>query len=127
MARRRFLRSWKRPRLLPVPETRLDISDSELAYLGYGYLESYGVSWRVADVALGTGIATGVVTGSEFHHNYFGAYTYGAVDMVWTGNEFHDNDVYGLDPQDDSRDFLVEGNSFHDNGKHGLIFFKPVC
>jgi hyaluronan synthase len=105
-----------------VADTRLDIVSSELAYLGYSAPESYGVSWRVSKG--GSRIVTGTVIGSYFHHNHFGAFTFGAQNMIWRGNEFAYNISYGLDPHDDSNYFLVEYNSFHHNGRHGLIFSK---
>jgi parallel beta-helix repeat protein len=85
---------------------------------------TYGVSWRIPSRTFGKYLITGNVYKSKFHHNYFGAYTYGATGMVWEGNEFYDNIEYGLDPHDDSNSFLVQGNVFRNNGNHGLIFSK---
>lgn len=109
--------------------SRLDLKDSELAYLGYprptnSPYSTYGVSWRMSTKNIGTGVLTGEIINSKFHDNYFGGYTYGAVGMTWRGNEFYNNVVYGLDPHDDSKGFLVENNKFYNNGKHGLIFSK---
>lgn len=106
-----------------VPLTRMDVWQSELAYLGYSAAEAYGVSWRVYKGGEGgpEGV-TGTIQGSKFHHNFYGAYTYSAAGMVWRENEFYENIGYGLDPHDDSRDFLVEDNAFYANGSHGLIF-----
>lgn len=103
-------------------QSRLDISDSDLGYLGHNAAEAYGVTWKV----MGTGVfdrvdVLGDVSNSRFHHNYFGAYTYGAFGMKWVGNEFDNNIQYGLDPHDDSDSLLIEGNYSHDNGNHGII------
>ena len=105
-------------------ESRMDIIDSEIGYLGYYGAEAYGLSWKV----LGSGKnlydqvnVYGDVTGSRIHHNFFGAYTYGAQGMNWLDNEIDNNVMYGLDPHDDSDEFLIEGNDVHDNGKHGII------
>lgn len=111
--------------------SRMDIVNSELAYLGYDRpfevpYSTYGVSWRMSLGKLGTTLLTGDVTGSKFHNNYFGAYTFGATGMTWKDNEFFDNVRYGLDPHDDSSGFLVENNKFYNNGSHGLIFSKRV-
>ena len=108
---------------------RMDIYNSELAYLGYPVtpahtVSPYGVSWKLSNVNLKKALLTGEVLNSKFHHNYFGAYTFGATGMVWKGNEFYENVRYGLDPHDDSNGFLVENNKFHSNGSHGLIFSK---
>ena len=109
--------------------SRMDLNDSEIAYLGYprsaelGF-SPYGISWKMSRNSYGKALLTGKVTNSKFHDNYFGAYTFGAIGMVWQGNEFYDNVRYGLDPHDDSNGFLVENNIFHNNGSHGLIFSK---
>ncbi len=108
---------------------RMDIYNSELAYLGFGRtpdlaVSPYGVSWKMSRAGLKNTMLTGEVVGSKFHDNYFGAYTWGATGMLWKGNEFYDNVRYGLDPHDDSDGFLVENNSAHNNGSHGIIFSK---
>ncbi len=109
--------------------SRMDFIDSELAYLGFPTkpefrVSPYGVSWKLSREKLKRVLLTGEVINSKFHHNYFGAYTYGATGMVWRGNEFYENIRYGLDPHDDSSGFLVENNYAHDNGTHGIIFSK---
>lgn len=119
----------KRSYILVKDNSRMDIYNSELGYLGYSRQLSldtspYGVSWRMSNGKLGTTILTGEVINSKFHHNYFGAYTFGATGMLWRGNEFYNNINYGLDPHDDSNGFLVEKNKAHDNGSHGIIFSK---
>ena len=108
---------------------RMDLYNSELAYLGYPtsddvIVSPYGVSWKVSRIELKTVVLSGEVIGSKFHHNYFGAYTFGATGMVWRKNEFYENVRYGLDPHDDSNGFLVEENTAHNNNAHGIIFSK---
>lgn len=119
----------KRSYILVKDNSRMDIYNSELAYLGFARkldpaTSPYGVSWRMSNGKLGTTILTGEIINSKFHNNYFGAYTFGATGMQWTGNEFYKNIRYGLDPHDDSNGFLVENNKVHDNGSHGIIFSK---
>ncbi|MDO8497323.1 MAG: glycosyltransferase, partial [bacterium] len=109
--------------------SRMDIYNSELAYLGYPRtpeltVSPYGVSWRMSNGKRGTVLLTGEIIESKFHDNYFGAYTFGATGMLWKKNEFYSNVRYGLDPHDDSNGFLVEENIAHDNGAHGIIFSK---
>ena len=42
-------------------EARLDIEDSEVAYLGYYHAESYGLSWKVMGVdGRGGGVAINI-------------------------------------------------------------------
>ncbi len=105
-------------------ESTMNISNSDISYLGYYAAESYGLSWKV----LGTGAGLydkvgvkGTVTSNHIHHNYFGAYTWGADAMVWTDNEFANNRQYGLDPHDNSDNLNIENNLFHHNGNHGMI------
>jgi parallel beta-helix repeat protein len=114
----------------------MDVVNSELSYLGYYASESYGVVWKVY-YKLNPADPTdapppgrqlyalvdifGTVSGSSFHHNYFGSYTFGAYCMGWSGNTFANNVMYGLDPHDDSDYLTIAGNVFHDNGTHGLI------
>lgn len=114
--------------------SRLDVINSEISYLGNGLDVSsnpiqneggtYGISWRIPKGGLGSEIATGWVEGNKFYKNHFGSYTFGASGMVWKGNHYLENDVYGLDPHDDSNNALVEDNVFERNGKHGFIVSK---
>ncbi len=115
--------------IMAKDNARMDIYNSELSYLGYATrsdlaVSPYGVSWKLAKDKLKTVILTGEVMNNRFHHNYFGAYTYGATGMIWRGNQFYDNISYGLDPHDDSSGFLVEKNTAYNNGTHGIIFSK---
>lgn len=105
-------------------ESTMNIANSDIGYLGYFAAESYGLSWKV----LGTGAGLfdkvgvkGTVTNSHIHHNYYGAYTWGADAMTWSGNEFDNNKLYGLDPHDNSDNLVITNNTFHHNGTHGMI------
>lgn len=105
-------------------ESTMNIANSDIGYLGYFAAESYGLSWKVLGAGAGLYDKVGVngtVTDSRIHHNYFGAYTWGADDMVWRNNEFDNNNQYGLDPHDNSDRLVIEDNEFHHNGNHGLI------
>jgi parallel beta-helix repeat protein len=61
-----------------------------------------------------------------FHHNFFGAYTYQSHGLVFRGNVFRDNDVYGLDPHTGSTRLVVEGNRAYRNRVHGIVFSEDV-
>jgi parallel beta-helix repeat protein len=117
-------------------EARMDVVNSEVAYLGYNYAESYGIVWKVYYKVDTTDPSDqpppgrqlyamvdifGEVNGSMFDHNYFGSYTFGAYCMNWSGNTFAQNIGYGFDGHDDSDYITLSGNSAHDNGNHGLI------
>jgi parallel beta-helix repeat protein len=105
-------------------ESRMDIRNSDIGYLGYDASESYGLVWKVVGPSPGDHSLVhvyGDVTGSRIHNNYFGAYTYGAFGMTWSNNELDHNVKYGLDPHDDSNQLTIENNNSHDNGNHGII------
>jgi len=125
----------KRSYIRALASSRLDIVNSTVSYLGTALEKNptnpiqreggtYGASWRISDDSLGKDLVTGWVENSVFDHNHFGAYTFGASGMMWKGNIFENNDVYGLDPHDDSNNALIENNTFRNNGKHGFIVSK---
>jgi parallel beta-helix repeat protein len=108
-------------------ESRMDIVDSEVAYLGFDRAESYGLVWKVAGTTPGILDAVNVmgdVTNSFLHHNFFGMYTYGHFGGQWTFNEVANNVKYGIDPHDDSDYLLIANNYVHHNGTHGIIASK---
>ena len=110
----------------PRPST-MNIVDSDLGFLGYNAAESYGVSYK----ARGCGATTSTIcdvldvlgkqTGSMFHVNYIGTYTWGAKNMVFDHNVYTHNKSYGLDPHDDSDYLTITNTTFSENGNHGLI------
>jgi poly(beta-D-mannuronate) C5 epimerase len=105
----------------------MNIVDSDLGFLGFNGAEAYGVAYK----ARGCGIEApnicavldvlGKQTGSKFHDNFFGTYTWGAKDMLFDKNTYTKNKSYGLDPHDDSDYLTITNNTFSDNGNHGLI------
>lgn len=121
------VRSYLETDGLTTRESRMDISNSDIGYLGYNGAEAYGLAWKVSGSSPGLYDKVNVygnVISSRLHHNYFGAYTYGAFGMLWQNNEIDYNVKYGLDPHDDSDGLIIENNLFHDNGNHGLICSK---
>jgi parallel beta-helix repeat protein len=100
--------------LLARDGAQMNIDNAEIRYLGHGAVESYGLAWRTE----GTG---GKLTNSIVSHNYFGMYSYEVGGLVISGNEFHDNILYGVDPHTGSHNLTIERNVVHDNGKHGII------
>lgn len=115
--------------ILAKSDSRLDIFNSDISYLGYKTTPikeggTYGVSWRIPDNTYTYDIVTGTIENSSFHNNYFGAYTFGGTGIIFRNNKFYQNVAYGLDPHDDSNYFIVEGNSAYENGTHGIIFSK---
>ena len=102
-------------------ESRMDIKNSDIGYLGYNGAEAYGLAWKVSSGSFDTVGVFGDVTNNTIHHNYFGVYTYGAQAMTFLNNEVYDNVKYGLDPHDDSDFLIIDGNYVHNNGSHGII------
>ncbi|HSH31100.1 MAG TPA: right-handed parallel beta-helix repeat-containing protein [Candidatus Saccharimonadales bacterium] len=110
--------------------SRLDIIGADISYLGNNDRAddkdiqrgggTAGVSWRIPDDGRGVEVATGWVEGSRLHHNYVGAYSFGANGMVWRGNQLTDNITSGLSLRGDSAGSLIEDNLLQGNGKHGL-------
>jgi parallel beta-helix repeat protein len=105
---------------LPATQTKKALENNEVLSEG----ATYGFSYRVSPADLGTQYTTGWVENSTFENNHFGGYTFGATGMLWKDNLFAHNDVYGLDPHDDSNNALVIGNRFLYNHKHGFIVSK---
>eukprot|EP00904_Undaria_pinnatifida_P005755 jgi/Undpi1/2309/HiC_scaffold_13.g05693.m1 len=113
-------------------EARLDIEDSEVAYLGYYHAESYGLSWKVrgyckdkSNPELFDKIGVfGNIYNSDIHHLYFGVYSYGHQQGDWRNNKVHDNIGYGFDPHDDSDYVTIHDNTVYNNGNHGIIASK---
>lgn len=101
---------------------QMNVTNADVGYLGFGTGTSSGVAWRGGSLDGNvSGVpATGDVTSSVLHDNWFGAYTYEAADMTWRGNTFAGNATYGFDLQDASEGFLVEGNVARGNGRHGF-------
>lgn len=114
---------------------RMDVINSELAFLGYegdnkaldqisGGL--YGVSWKISSNTFKENLITGSALYSKFHDNYFGIYTYGATGMIIENNEVFNNIQYGIDPHSESNNLIIKGNRVYSNGNHGIIISAQV-
>lgn len=111
---------------------RMDITNSEMAYLGYygaprrgnPYGGPYGTSWKIESGFFGKQLSTGMIKDSHVHHNLFGMYSYGATGIVISNSKFFENIAYGIDPHDDTNHMLVENNEVYLNGSHGIIASK---
>jgi mannuronan 5-epimerase len=96
-----------------------DITNSEIAYLGY----SPKTPPR-AGVNSGLNYDGGngsVLRGNNIHHMWAGIYTRGVSDIVIEGNVVHHNYHYGLDPHTGTHDVIIRNNIVHDNGEEGVI------
>jgi parallel beta-helix repeat protein len=94
-----------------------DITNSEIAYLGY---ES-----GVSDIGSGGlnyyGANGSVIRGNYIHDLYFGFYSSGVGHMTIENNQVYHNANYGLDPHTGTHDMIIRNNIVHDNGAQGII------
>jgi mannuronan 5-epimerase len=97
-----------------------DITNSELAYLGYAaqlkednYARRSGLAYNGGDGSL--------IRGNHIHHNMFGFYSKGVGYIILEDNHVHDNYVYGFDPHTGTHDMIIRNNTVHDEGHIGII------
>jgi mannuronan 5-epimerase len=93
-----------------------DITNSELAYLGYE--AGYGAGRTGLRYEAGDG---SIIRGNEIHDLYFGLYTRGVGGMMIENNHIYDNIHYGLDPHTGTHSMTIRNNTVHDNGSTGVI------
>ena len=90
-----------------------NVTNSEPAYLGYGEIQSHGLSFYAGNGS--------IIRGNNIHHLEMGFYSDGVEDILIENNHIHHNKVYGLDPHSDTRDTVIRNNVVHDNGHIGII------
>jgi mannuronan 5-epimerase len=93
-----------------------DITNSEIAYLGYE--AGYGAGRTGLRYESGDG---SILRGNDLHHLYFGLYSRDVGGLIVENNHVHDNIVYGLDPHTGTHDMTIRNNIVHDNGAIGII------
>ncbi len=93
-----------------------NITNSEIAYLGYSCSRCSGLSYY-------GGIGS-VIKGSDIHHLLKGYYSNGMGYMLIEDNKFHDNYLYGIDPHTGTHDLVIRNNIVHDNNASGIICSK---
>ena len=93
-----------------------DITNSEIAYLGYE--AGYGAGRTGLRYVGGDG---SIIRGNNIHHLWFALYTRGVGGMVIENNDIHHNGHYGLDPHTGTHDMIIRNNTVHDNGSIGII------
>jgi parallel beta-helix repeat protein len=108
-------------------ESRMNIANSDIGFLGFNGIESYGLSWKVdvpsADLYAKVHVY-GDITNRRIHDCFRGPYIFGGMGMSFLNNEIDHNASYGLDVYSYSNFTDVEGNDLHDNVKHGLIVVR---
>jgi mannuronan 5-epimerase len=93
-----------------------DITNSEIAYLGYESGVGGGKSGLRYDGGNGS-----VLRGNNIHHLYFGFYSSEVGGMIIENNSIHHNGHYGFDPHTGTHDMIFRNNKVYDNGGIGVI------
>ena len=93
-----------------------DITNSEIAYLGYE--GGYGAGRTGLRYEGGGG---SVIKGNNIHNMWFGFYSKGVGGIVIEDNHIHHDGHYGLDPHTGTHDMIIRNNTVHDNGSSGII------
>jgi len=94
-----------------------DITNSEIAYLGYNASRSFGLSYYAG--------ADSVIRNNKIHNLWYGFYSanyeFGVYNITIEGNQFYNNSLYGIDPHSGTHHLVIRNNTVFDNGKHGII------
>ncbi|HKG70866.1 MAG TPA: right-handed parallel beta-helix repeat-containing protein [Nitrososphaeraceae archaeon] len=94
-----------------------DITNSELAYLGYEVTEAggggSGLNYYGGDGS--------IIRGNQIHDNRFGFYSAGVGGIILEDNHVYDNYMYGFDPHTATHDMIIRNNTVHDSGTMGII------
>jgi len=93
-----------------------NITNSELAYLGYSCSRCAGLSYYGGEGS--------ILKNNNIHHLLKGFYSKGIGQMLIEDNKFHDNYLYGIDPHTRSHDIIIRNNKVYDNNASGIICSK---
>ena len=90
-----------------------EITNSELAYLGYSCSGCGGVTFN--------GGENSILKNNDIHHIYKGFYSKGMGYMLIEGNRVYGNEKYGIDPHTGTHHMIIKNNTVYDNGYSGII------
>jgi mannuronan 5-epimerase len=92
-----------------------NITNSEIAYLGYRSPNSFGLTYYTG--------AGSIIRNNKIHDLWYGFYSSDrtAHNITIQNNEFYNNSIYGIDPHSGSHDLLIANNEVYNNGRHGII------
>ena len=93
-----------------------NITNSELAYLGYSCSRCAGLSYYGGEGS--------VIQGNDIHHLLKGYYSKSMGNTLIADNKFHDNYLYGIDPHTGSHDMSILRNTVYNNNASGIICSK---
>jgi mannuronan 5-epimerase len=94
-----------------------DITNSEIAYLGYEEGKHKGGS-GLSYYGGGDG---SIIRNNDIHHVYFGLYTSDVGHMIIENNIIRNSGHYGLDPHTGTHDMIIRNNTIYDNNASGII------
>jgi glucose/arabinose dehydrogenase len=90
-----------------------EITNSELAYLGYSCNGCGGVTFN--------GGENSILKNNDIHHIYKGFYSKDMGHMLIEGNRVYGNEKYGIDPHTGTHDMIIRNNTVYDNYNAGII------
>ncbi len=93
-----------------------NITNSELAYLGYSCSRCSGLSYYGGEGS--------IIKDNNIHHLLKGFYSKNAGYLIIDGNKFHNNYLYGIDPHTGSHDLVITDNLVYHNNASGIICSK---
>ena len=93
-----------------------NITNSEIAYLGYSCSRCAGLSYYGGEGS--------IIKNNDIHHLLKGFYSKNAAYITIDNNTFHDNYLYGIDPHTGSHHFSISNNLVFDNNASGIICSK---
>ncbi|MGC2667627.1 MAG: right-handed parallel beta-helix repeat-containing protein [Candidatus Nitrosopolaris sp.] len=95
-----------------------DITNSEIAYLGYEQGKHKGGS----GLSYYFGGDGSIIKNNIIREVYFGLYTFGVGHMIVENNIIRNSGHYGLDPHTGTHDMVIRNNTVYDNkGGSGII------
>ncbi len=93
-----------------------NITNSEIAYLGYSCSRCAGLSYYGGEGS--------IIKNNNIHHLLKGFYSKNAGHLTIDNNSFHNNYLYGIDPHTGSHDFSISNNLVYNNNASGIICSK---
>ncbi|MGB7955112.1 MAG: right-handed parallel beta-helix repeat-containing protein [Candidatus Nitrosopolaris sp.] len=94
-----------------------DITNSEIAYLGYEQGKHKGGS----GLSYYYGGDGSVIRNNIIREVYFGLYTFGVGHMIVENNIIRNSGHYGLDPHTGTHDMIIRNNIVYNNNGSGII------
>jgi mannuronan 5-epimerase len=104
----------------PGATDTIDITNSEIAYLGYGVQVKEDNNERRSGIVYYGG-DNSMIKGNRIHHNMFGFYSNGVGSLILEDNHVYNNYVYGFDPHTGTHDMIIRNNTVYDTLHMGII------